>query len=88
MTAPIRKFRAGSIACALWSNESIVHGRTVAMLNATVERRYKDRSGGWKSSGGFGRNDIPLVIYCLQKAFEAMFEEEISPAELEEEVAM
>ena len=74
--APIKKFSAGSISCALWENQATVEGRKVEILKATVERRYKDRDGKWKSSGSFGRNEIPLAIYCLQKAFAAMIEEQ------------
>ena len=40
-----------------------------------MERRYKDKDGQWKSSGSFTRNEIPLAIYCLTKAFAAMVEE-------------
>lgn len=43
-----------------------------ALTKATVERRYKDRDGSWKSTGSFSRNEIPLVIYCLTKAFDTM----------------
>ena len=46
------------------------------MLKASVQRRYKDRDGQWKSSGSFSRNEIPLAIYCLQKAFEKIIETE------------
>lgn len=45
------------------------------MLKATVQRRYKDSSGTWKSSGSFSRNEIPLAIYVLEKSFEHMVEE-------------
>ena len=69
---PKQKFSAGSISCALWDNETTVDGRTVNLLKATVERRYKDKDGTWKSSGSFGRNEIPLVIYSLQKAYAVM----------------
>ena len=41
-----------------------------------MERRYEDKARIWKSSNSFGRNEIPLVIYCLQKAFEAIVEEQ------------
>ena len=34
--------------------------------------QYKD--GNWKSSGSFSRNEIPLAVYCLQKAFEKIIE--------------
>ena len=47
----------------------------MSVLKATVECRYKDRDGTWKSSGSFSRNEVPLVIYCLSKAFAAMIEE-------------
>ena len=74
--APLKKFSAGSISCALWENEvTTANGRKVPMLKATIERRYKDRDGTWKSSGSFSRNEIPLVQYVLAKAFEAMVEE-------------
>ena len=43
---------------------------------ASVDRRYKDKSGTWKSATSFSRNEIPLVIYVLEKAFEAIIGEE------------
>ncbi len=30
--APMKKFRAGTISCALWENQATVSGRTVTML--------------------------------------------------------
>ncbi len=76
MSRPLKKFRAGQVSCALWENEIAVEGgRSVQMLKATVERRYKDKNGEWKSSSSFSRNEIPLVKYCLDKALEARIEE-------------
>ena len=67
---PIAKFRAGQVSAALWENEIQTGGRTATMLKATIQRRYKDTDGQWKSSTSFSRNEIPLAIHCLQKAFE------------------
>jgi hypothetical protein len=86
MAQPVKKFRAGSISCALWENEAKMNGRNVVMLKATIERRYKDKGGSWKSSNSFGRNEIPLAIYCLQKAFETIVEEQSVQAGNGEEV--
>ena len=72
--APVAKFRAGQVASAVWGNEVEVNGRTVTILKATVQRRYKDKEGNWQSSGSFSRNEIPLAIYCLQKAFDKIIE--------------
>ena len=73
--APIAKFRAGQVSSALWENDIQVRGQTIKILKATVQRRYKDKdSGEWKSSMSFSRNEIPLAIYCLHKAFEKIIE--------------
>ena len=64
------------VRAAIWENEVQVNGSAKTMLKATIERRYKDKSGTWKSSTSFSRNEIPLAIYCLEKAFEAIVGEE------------
>jgi hypothetical protein len=78
---PVQKFRAGQVSCALWENDITVSGRKIKVLKATVERRYKDSDGEWKSSGSFARNEIPLAIYCLQKAFEHIIDEQNTGSE-------
>ena len=74
---PVAKFRAGQTSAALWQNEITVSGRKVTVLKASVQRRFKDKDGQWKSSGSFSRNEIPLAIFCLQKCFEKIIETEI-----------
>jgi hypothetical protein len=82
MTKPVAKFKAGQISAALWENEiTAKNGHKATVLKATVERRYKDRDGNWKSSGSFGRNEIPLAIYCLQKAFEKIVSVQVNDSE-------
>ena len=90
MVGPTKKFRAGQVSCALWNNEIKVDGRSVSMLKASVERRYKDKDDTWKSSTSFSRNEIPLAIYCLQQAFAAMIEkrEDDEQPRVEEEVVV
>ena len=84
---PIERFRAGQISCALWENEITVSGQPKTILKASITRRYQDQNGNWKSSQSFSRNEIPLAIYCLQKAFASIIEkpkgsnDEIGPIE-------
>jgi len=89
---PIAKFRAGSVSAALFENDIPVNGTTKTILKASIQRRYKDKNGDWQSSTSFSRNEIPLAIYCLQKAFEVMVGEQPSNGdsngEVEEEVIM
>ena len=88
MAKPVWKTKAGSVSGALWENTISVNGRDVVALKATVQRRYRDKDGTWKSSGSFSRNEIPLAIYCLQKCFEHMIEGQKDDDSVEEEVVM
>ena len=63
-------------------------GEKKTILKATLDRRYRDKNGDWKSSQSFSRNEIPLAIFCLQKAFEEMLkttEDSDGPGPVEEE---
>ncbi|MFN3166985.1 MAG: hypothetical protein ACE37H_07970 [Phycisphaeraceae bacterium] len=69
MKQPTAKFRAGSIECSLWENEIQTKTGTATVLKATVERRYRNAQGEWASTQSFGRNDLPMAIFCLERAF-------------------
>ncbi len=71
---PVRKIQAGQVTCALWENVATVNGKPQTILKATLDRRYLDRDGQWKTSQSLSRNEIPLAIFVLQKAFESMIE--------------
>ena len=80
-TLPVAKFKAGTVAAAVWENQMNINGKSITVLKATVQRRYKDKSSGeWKSSGSFGRNEIPLAIFCLQKALEKIIDNQNTAA--------
>jgi len=88
---PVEKFTAGQVSAALWENEiTTSNGNKATVLKASIQRRYKDKDGQWKSSTSFSRNEIPLAIYCLQKAFEKIVEKQIDGADdgVVEEVVM
>ena len=85
MAKPVKKFQVGQISGALWENEISVNGNAKTVLKATIQRRYKDKDGTWKSSASFGRNEIPLAIYCLMQAFKTIVEgDEQSAGNVEE----
>ncbi len=71
---PIAKFKTGQVSSAVWENQIDIRGKTVTILKASVQRRYKDKEGNWQSTTSFSRNEIPLAIYCLRKAFEKIIE--------------
>ena len=86
MAKPIEKIRAGQVDCAVWKNEIVVNGQARNVLKASIQRRYKDDAGEWKSSTSFSRNEIPLAIHCLRKAFEYMLGLDRDQLEVVEEV--
>ncbi|RKY10149.1 MAG: hypothetical protein DRP56_01630 [Planctomycetota bacterium] len=69
-TAPLHKFKAGNVTAALWENRI----GTDTLLKVSLQKRFQDREGNWKSSGSFARNEIPLAVYCLTRAFEAIIQ--------------
>jgi hypothetical protein len=72
---PKQKYTAGQISATVWENEIVVNGQPKTVLKASIARRYCDnKTGEWKSSQSFSRNEIPLAIYCLQKAFDGIIE--------------
>ncbi len=85
---PVVKFAVGQVSAAVWENRVTTQaGKKVTMLKATVERRYKDRDGQWKSSNSFGKNEIPFVIYCLQKSLDHIVGAQREDDDVEEETA-
>lgn len=78
---PICKFRAGQVSAALWENGIYVNGRTVNIFKATVQSRYKDKTGTWKTSQSYGKNEIPQLIYVLSRAYDKIITEESGQSE-------
>ncbi|MFC1765389.1 hypothetical protein ACFL6U_25375 [Planctomycetota bacterium] len=86
MPKPIWKYKAGQVSGALWENEIAVNGKVMTVLKASVQRRFKDKDGQWKSSASFNRNEIPMAIHCLQKCFERIIELQQNESNIEEEM--
>jgi hypothetical protein len=70
---PVKKFQAGGICAALWQNKmTLKDGRHIETLSVSLDRRYKDSDGEWKSSSSLKENDIPKAMLVLAKAYEFM----------------
>ena len=55
---PVHEIRMGRIRAAIWANAT----ETGVRHNVTISRLYKDdKSGEWRYSQSFGRDDMPLV---------------------------
>jgi hypothetical protein len=62
---PVHEIRLGTVKAAIWANET---EQRVRRHNVTVYRLYKDGEK-WKTSNSFGRDELPLVIKVLDRAY-------------------
>jgi hypothetical protein len=87
---PVKKITAGTVSAALWENEVTINGRSASVLKVSVQKSFKAKDGTWKTTNSFARNEVPLVMFCLQKCFETMLGErtvgEMDGNAVEEEV--
>lgn len=68
---PDVEFRAGTIVGSVWSEASVIDGRSVTQHSIRIEKRYRDdRSGEWKTTGYFRPDDLPKLALVASKLFE------------------
>ncbi len=65
---PIPTDKNNAVSVAVWANEFETDGRTFTVYNLTVEARWRDASGEWKSGKQFRGSQIYALVYCLQRA--------------------
>ena len=68
---PEKSFRSGAISVAVWKNTvKAQNSRTSLFRTVSFERRYKNADGQWQSTSQLRRDDIPRLVYLLNKAYE------------------
>lgn len=68
---PVHVVRLRNIRAAIWANDT----ETGLRYNVTVSRLYKDGDQQWKTSDGFGRDDLLLLAKVLDQAHSWICEE-------------
>ncbi len=93
---PEKKFSTGVISATVWKNNgtSKKDGSQVEFKTITLQRRYKDKEGNWKSTNSLRLNDLPKASLVLNKAYEylTLRDDQNSPSsgevDFEEEIVM
>ena len=68
---PSKSFRSGAMQVTIWENENLTpEGQVQSYKTVSFDRRYKDKSGEWKSSNSLRVNDLPKASLLLGKAYE------------------
>ncbi|MBW2998460.1 hypothetical protein KY321_02880 [Candidatus Woesearchaeota archaeon] len=66
-----KKFSTGAISAVVWNNEGKdSEGKPTEFKTISIDRRYQDKDGNWKSTSSLRVNDLPKVVLVANKAFE------------------
>ncbi len=72
---PVHSIRLRGISASIFENKTKVEERDVSFHKVSITRSYKD-GDDWKSTTSFGRDDLPVVLLVLQRAYEWILDTE------------
>ncbi|MDP2666827.1 MAG: hypothetical protein Q8P05_05010 [Candidatus Diapherotrites archaeon] len=75
---PIQKFQAGAVIASVWKNTS---KEGAEYFSVSLDKRYKDAQGDWKSSSSFKPADLPKAALLMNKAYEFIVLKHDAPVE-------
>ena len=68
---PEKKFSTGAISATIWKNKGTRKtGEETEYRTISIDRRYKDKEGNWKSTTSLRINDLPKMKLVIEKAYE------------------
>jgi len=70
MPKPEKSFKCGGCEAAVFENEVVKAGKTIAIKKVAFQKRYKNAKGEWDSTHSLDTNDIPKAVLALNKAYE------------------
>jgi len=71
INVPEKKFSTGVISATIWKNAGTSKkGDPVEFRTISLQRRYTDEKGEWKSTSSLRINDLPKASLVLNKAYE------------------
>ena len=68
---PEKRFTTGAITATIWKNKiQSKTGEPIEYRTVSLQRRYKDKEGTWKSTNSLRVNDLPKASLVLNKSYE------------------
>lgn len=68
---PLMTSKNESVRATVWENQITGGDQTFTVYNVVLDASFKDQqTGDWRQSKGLRASQVPIAIYCLQKAFE------------------
>ena len=86
---PEKKFSTGAISATVWKNSGVSKtGEATEFQTVSLQRRYTDKKGEWKSTSTLRINDLPRAALVLSKAYEYLTLKDTMQGQVTEEVVM
>jgi len=68
---PLWKIRVGGMEATAWNNAmKSPSGETVDRVAVTIDRRYRDSDGNWKTSSSLSLNDLMKAEVAIRHAID------------------
>lgn len=74
---PVKAFRLRGLSASVFENHTTVNDRTITFLKVSLQRTYKD-GDEWKTTTSLSRDDLPVALLLLQRAWEFILDTEAS----------
>ena len=72
---PVEKFRYRGLSASVFENVSKKEGQSAPYFKVVFDKTYK-QGESYRSTGSFGREDLPVLEHLARKAWEFILETE------------
>ena len=69
MAKPEKKFKCGAVEAAVFVNEINKNGNKLKLKKVSIQKRYKNADGEWKSTNSYDANDLPKLKLVADEAY-------------------
>ncbi len=66
---PEKGFRCGAVEGAVFENEIEKNGAKVKLKKVSIQKRYTNADGEWKSTNSYDANDLPKLKLVVGEAY-------------------
>lgn len=80
---PVKVFRYRGVSASVFENHAKSNGRETTFYKVSVQRTFKD-GDEWKTTTSFGRDDLPLVSFIANQAWQFILDTEAKRGSAEE----
>ena len=72
---PVKTFRVRGISASVFENTTHADSQSVRFFKVSLQRAFK-QDGEFKHNSSFGRDDVPVAMHVLHKAWQFILDQE------------